>query len=485
MLFPELQNWIREKVSDRGEVLSLGLEKKYAGGVNFDAVSAGWYLRNGYPQIYSILAGGAPAWSGESVSVETALNHSVVWACNGLISESIGRLPAVLMQRTAGGKRIAYEQPMYSAMINAPNDEISAQGFTEMLTSHCLLQGGGFAKIARRSGTGVAIQLDPLMPQQVFPDRDKQKRLVYVIKSPGDPDVTYTVIPGKPQDILHIRGLGWDGIRGFSVISMGRQSIGTAIAADRNLARFYANGGRLPYILESAKSFKDEQEFQRFRSRWEEVYSEPHRAPILENGMTMKPIGTTFSDAQGVENRTFTVSEICRWFSVSPNLVGELSNSNNSISENSALNFVKMTLGKWIGRWEQDFWRCVLTPEEKSAGYYLRHNLRDLLRGDFTTRMTGYSTALQNGFLNVDEVRDEEDRDALPNDAGQVYRFQLNMQTTPGTGDPTIVEQGILNRGTGTPGTPGFAPGSAAEKSFNMWLDKELAETKREEGVSV
>lgn len=87
---------------------------KHAGGVSFDAVSAGWYLRNGYPQIYSILTGGMPAWSGEAVSVETALNHSVVWACNRIVSESIGFLPAVMYQQKNGAKRKATEHPMYA-----------------------------------------------------------------------------------------------------------------------------------------------------------------------------------------------------------------------------------------------------------------------------------------------------------------------------------------------------------------------------------
>lgn len=477
MIFPELAKAIKRLFSDSSEPITLGLEKKYDSGISFDAVSAGWYLRNGFPQIYSILTGGMPAWSGEAVSVETALNHSVVWACNRIVSESIGFIPAVLMQRTATGKRIASEHPMYSAMVNAPSDEITAQGFTEMLTGHCLLQGGGFAKIIRRSGTGTAIELHSILPQQVFPDRDRQKNLIYVIKETGQADKTYTVVRGKPHDILHLRGLGWDGVRGFSVISMGRQSIGTAIAADRNLARFWANGGRVPYLLEMARTFKDDTDFEKFRDDWEKVYAEPWRAPILENGTTYKQIGTNMKEAQGIENRQYTVSEICRWFSVSPHLVQDLSHATFANIEQLALDFVKMTLSTWISRWEGDFWRCVLTPDEKAAGYYLRHNVRELLRGDFKTRMEGYASALQNGHMNVDEVRDEEDRDPLPNGAGKTFHYQLNMQTTPGTGQPGVVEQGILNRGAATPA------GTGAEKAFDNWLEQQFADVKREEGV--
>lgn len=439
-MLPELRRVLKDFFRGTGdEPISLGLSKKYAGGISFDAVSAGWYLRNGFPQIYSILTGGLPAWSGEAVSVETALNHSVVWACNRVISESIGYIPAQLMQRDSNGenKRKATEHPMYSAMINAPNDEMTAQGFTETLTSHCVMQGNGYAHIRRRSGTGVAVGLDMLLPQQVFPDREKTgaKRLIYVVKQEREADKVFTVVPGKPQDILHIRGLGWDGLRGYSVITMGRQSIGTAIAQERNLARFWANGGRPPYHLESPRQFKTDEDFQKFRDDWEKVYSEPWRAPILENGIQYKPDGTSMKDSQSLETRQWAVSEICRWFSVSPHLVQDLSKANYNSIEQLALEFVKMTLSRWVGRWEGDFWRCVLTPEEKSQGYFLRHNLRELLRGDFQTRMAGYASALQNGFWNIDEVREDDDKDKLKNGAGEAYHIQVNMQTLPGTGE--------------------------------------------------
>jgi HK97 family phage portal protein len=405
------------------------------------------YRQDGYERIASILSGGAPTWSGEAVNLRTALQHPVVWACNGIVSGSIGFIPAVLMQKKNGAKQEAAGHPMYSAMQNAPNDEITAQGFTELLTSHCLMAGNGFAKINRRSGTGVAIELEHLLPGQVDIGREKsgQKRLVYVIKNEtGATDKTYTVEKGKPQDILHLRGLGWDGVRGYSVIELGRQSIGTAIAAERNTALFWANGGRIPYLLEMARAFKDDRDFQKFRAEWEEIYANPHRAPILENGTTYKQTGLSMRDAQAIEFRQAAIAELCRWFFVSPHLVGDLSRATFSNIEQLALDFVKMTLSRWLSRWEQDFWRCVLTPDEKSAGYYLRHNIRELLRGDFKTRMEGFASALQNGHMNIDEVRDEEDRNPLPDGIGQDYHIQLNMQSVGAAEAPpsTIIKLG-------------------------------------------
>ena len=436
-MFPAITSAVKSFLARREEMarpISLEL-KGLSGGVFFDMVDTGWYGRTGSSALYSMFAGGAISWSGEAVSVATALNHSVVWACNRLISESIGMIPAVMLQKKNGVKRVCDgldgnpSHPMYSALHDAPNDEISAMGFSETLTSHCLLQGNAYAQIIRRSGTGTAIELQGLRPEQVYPDRERygQKRLVYVVKDSTAPDKTYTVEPGKPHDILHIRGLGWDGIRGYSVIMMGRQSMGTAMAAERNVARFYANGGRLPYVLTMEGRFKLDSDFAKFRADWEQTYAEPHKAPILEPPIKeYKTIGVNAKDAQLLETRLFDIHEICRWFLVSPHLVGDLSRATFSNIEQLALEFVKMTLSTWITRWEQDLWRCVLTPEEKSQGFYWKHNINSLLRGDFQSRMAGYSAMLQNGIASINEVRDLEDWNSI--EGGDDHWIQLNMQ---------------------------------------------------------
>jgi HK97 family phage portal protein len=435
---------IRNGFDDRTTTLDLK-----GAGISFDAVNAGWYSRNGYPGIYSILSGGMPAWSGEPVSVETALNHSVVWACNRLISESVGFLPLVMMQDTPNGKRLATEHPMYNGLLHAPNAEMTAMSFRESRTGQCLMHGNGYAHIIRRSGTGTAIELRPLDHSQVLPDREKsgQKRLVYIVKEGTEPEKTYTVESGKPQDILHLRGFGFDGIRGFSVITMARQSFGTAISAERHVARFYANGGRLPYVLNMDKKFDSDASFDKFRGDWEKVYSEPHKVPILENGIKYQPIGLNAVDSQMLETRLFDIHEICRWFRVSPHMVGDLSRATFSNIEQLALEFVKLTLSAWLTRWEEELRRCVLTPQEQAKGYFFRHNLDALLRGDFQSRVAGYATLLQNGVNAINEIRDLEGWN--PVDGGDYHHIQLNMQAIPGsqvgpsgTASPQLVRLG-------------------------------------------
>jgi HK97 family phage portal protein len=417
------------------ETLSLGIsEQKGIGDVSFNLVNVDWYARNGYGRIYDLLTGGAPAFSGEHVSLRTALNHSVVWACNRLISETQGATPLVMQQQKGDAVQAATDHPMYPALLHAPNDEMSSMSFQETRTSHCALQGNAFAQIIRRSGTGTAIQLKALDPGQVTVDREKtgQKRLVYIVKySPdgvaGNNEATFTLQPGKPQDILHIRGLGWDGLVGYSVITMARQSFGTAIAVDKNVAAFYANGGRVPYHLERKQRFKSDQEFDEFRDKWRGTYREPHNVPILEGDVTYVQDGLSAIDQQMLESRLFDIHEVCRWFLMSPHLVGDLSRATFSNIEQLALEFVKVTMGPWFNRWEKDLWRCVLTPDEKSHGYMFKHDTTDLTKGDFLSRMQGYSIGLQNGVFTPNGVLKAENQN--PFKGGDAHHIQLNMQT--------------------------------------------------------
>ena len=437
MIFPEIRSAIKDFAAGFGSD-HIALDLKGLSG--FEGQQAEWYARNGFNGLAGAWGYGSQSWSGERVSLHSALNHSVVWACNRAISEPLGFLPLSLMQETSKGKQVAYKHPMYSALHDAPNDDMSAMSFRESRTSHVLLQGNGYAQIIRRSGDGTAIELQPIDPNQVKVDREAgdQKRLVYVVSQKNGPNKTYTVERGKPHDILHVKGLGGDGVTGYSVLTAARQSIGTGLSTERHVGRFYAQGGRLPYNLKLTQPFKNSTDADRFRNDWEKVYSEPNRAPILEPWLEYQSTGLNLKDSQMLETREFTVAEICRWFNVSPHLAGDLSHATFSNVEQLALDHIKFCLSAWFSRWESDLWRCILTPAEKKQGYYFHFNANALLRGDFVSRMAGYASGLQNGHLNQDEVRDFEDLNPLPNGEGSHYRVQLNMQTLTPDGVPPV-----------------------------------------------
>jgi len=416
-----------------------------------------WYVRNGFYKIAGLRSDGAANWSGEAVNGDTASTHSAVWACRRLLSEAAGMIPLDLKQARGNSKRDAIEHPMYSGLKYQPNPEMTAMSFRESRTGHCVMTGNAFAKINRRGGSGEAIELWPLLPSQVGIDREKggERRLVYVVKEGNSAEKSYTVRSGEPHDILHVPGLSHDGICGISVIAMAANSIGTALAGEKHVGRFFARGGRMPYNLKltANQTWKNKEDAKKFREDWETTYADPHKAPILEPWVEYQQTGLNLRDSQMLESRQFTVQEICRWFQVSPHFVADLSHATFSNIENLAQQFVTFTLSGWLKRWEQNLRRCVLTPAEQAAGYYFDHNLNSLQKGNFETRMAGYSTALQNGFMSPNEVRHLEDMDSF--EGGDDYHIQLNMQTLP-PGTPTTSQQASLTKiGTASKGFKG------------------------------
>ena len=407
-------------------------------GISFSQLDVDWYARHGFPELYSLLAGGAPAWSGETVSESTALNHSVVWACTRVISECEAMLPLNLMQRRDNGRFPVENHPLQAVLHDEPNEQMSAMEFRETMTAACVLRGNAYAKITRRSGTGEVLALIPLDPTTVRPTREKDGSLTYIVGIGAD-EKRYPVRANEPHEIFHLRGLGFDGLRGKSVIEVARQSIGTALSAEKYAGTFYANGGRTPYLLKLDKPFKTDQDFEKFRADWEKVYSQPHRAPILQPGIAYEQVGLDPEESQFLETRQFEIPEICRWFLMSPHMVGDLSRATFSNIEHLFLEFLTRTEMAWLVRWEQAISRCLLTPRERAAGMYAKHNVNMLLRGDYTSRMTGYSIAHQNGFMSIDEIRGLEDHNPLPNSDGARHIFQLNMQRISGKPLPSEI----------------------------------------------
>jgi len=451
-MFPAIRDAFRGLLAGDAEPISLCL-KGYQQPDNFGFDTTVNLEQQKLNRLRSILGGGGPSWSGEQVTDATAMNLSVVWACRRIISESVALMPCQLMREVSGSKEPQIKHPLYTAVHDEPNSDMSDMEWRETQTDQVVSGGNSFSYIVRRGTPDkTAIGFEPIQPGCVRADRNKSKQLVYIVKEGNEQESTYTVVPGKPQDLLHVRGLGGNGIWGYSVIGMARQSLGAAISADKYASRFYASGGRVPYVLERTLPFKNDEMGKQFREDWNRFYGNSdnwHQAPIMEPGMTYKQIGLSPEDAQFIETRQYNIPEICRWFLISPNMVGELSRTLASNAEHLAEQFVKFTLAAWIRRWEKALRRCALTPEEKGKGYYFKHNMDGLLRGDFQTRMAGYATALQNGYLNIDEVRDLEDRNALPDGSGQAYHIQLNQATVPGTGEPMAAEKGILAKGSG------------------------------------
>ena len=230
----------------------------------------------------------------------------------------------------------------------------------------------------------------------------------------------------KPSDVLHIPGLGFDGLVGYSPIAMAKNAIGLAIATEEYGAKFFANGATPGGILEYPGTVKNP---EAVRESWTKGFSgnNSHKVAVLEEGMKYTPIGISPEQAQFLETRKFQINEIARIFRVPPHMVGDLEKSSFSNIEQQSLEFVKYTLDPWVIRWEQSIQRSLLSKDEKAA-YFVKFNLEGLLRGDYQSRMNGYAIGRQNGWMSTNDIRELENLDRIPEEeGGDLYLINGNM----------------------------------------------------------
>ena len=376
---------------------------------------------------YSFFFGGTT--SGKPVNEHTAMQMTAVYSCVRILAEAVAGLPLHLYKYNAsGGKEKALSHPLYFVLHDEPNPEMSSFVFRETLMTHLLLWGNAYAQIIR-NGKGEVIALYPLMPNRMSVDRDSSGALYYTYTRYSDeaPTMNGMTVTLRPSDVLHIPGLGFDGLVGYSPIAMAKNAIGMAIACEEYGAKFFANGAAPGGVLEHPGTIKDP---QKVRDSWNAAYqgsSNSHRVAVLEEGMKYQPIGISPEQAQFLETRKLQINEIARIFRVPPHMVGDLEKSSFSNIEQQSLEFVKYTLDPWVIRWEQAISRALLRPDEKKL-YFAKFNVDGLLRGDYVSRMNGYATARQNGWMSANDIRELENLDRIPPElGGDLYLINGNM----------------------------------------------------------
>lgn len=376
---------------------------------------------------YAFFLGGST--SGKAVTERSAMQMTAVYSCVRILAEAIAGLPLHLYRYTPDGSKVkAVDHPLYLLLHDEPNPEMSSFVFRETLMTHLLLWGNAYAQIIR-NGKGEVVALYPLMPNRMSVDRDEHGQLYYTYTRASDEakTMTGTTVLLPPSDVLHIPGLGFDGLVGYSPIAMAKNAIGLAIATEEYGAKFFANGAAPSGVLEHPGTIKDP---SRVREAWMSQFggsANSGKVAVLEEGMKYTPISISPEQAQFLETRKFQINEIARIFRVPPHMVGDLEKSSFSNIEQQSLEFVKYTLDPWVIRWEQSIQRALLRPEEKKR-YFAKFNVEGLLRGDYQSRMNGYAVARQNGWMSANDIRELENLDRIPAEAGgDLYLVNGNM----------------------------------------------------------
>lgn len=367
---------------------------------------------------YSFLFGRTT--SGKPVNERTAMQTTAVYACVRILAEAIASLPLhVYEYQDDGGKKLVHDHPLYYLLHDEPNPEMTSFVFRETLMSHLLIWGNAYAQIIR-DGAGRVLGLYPLLPDKMEVQRDDRGNIYYVYSRNSDENPMfkeYGNIKLKAEDVLHIPGLGFDGLIGYSPIAMAKNAVGMTLACEEYGASFFANGANPGGVLEHPGVLKDP---SKVRESWNSVYrgvNNAHKIAVLEEGMKYQRIGIPPEEAQFLETRKFQINEIARLYRIPPHMVGDLDKSSFSNIEQQSLEFVKYTLDPWVIRWEQSLQRSLLLPGEKGK-YFIKLNVDGLLRGDYQSRMNGYAVGRQNGWFSANDIREMENMNPIPDEEG-------------------------------------------------------------------
>ncbi len=379
--------------------------------------------------------------AGVVVTEQTALQSTALLAAVGVLSTDVAVLPLCACQEMPDkSHRSAVEHPNHELMARSPNGEATPIRWKQSLMLHALIYGGGYAEI-ERTGRGTPLALHLLDPSSTRFERDRDRRPFY--RTGG---LAGTPIPAA--NVLHVAGLGFDGISGFNMVRLLRQSIGLSLAGETYAADFFANGSESGGVIEIPNKLKDNDAVERLRNRWEGRHQgagRRHRVAVLEEGAKYNATGTDPQKSQLLETRKFQVIDMVRSWRVPPHKVGDYSEAHLANLEASNLDYLMTALMGWLTVIEQECDLKLYTRAEWRAGYRFKHDVSALLRGDLKTRFDAYSKAIRDGWMNRNQVRARENLDPMPAQQGDLYTVQMQ-----------VVELGKTPPATppGTPNTP-------------------------------
>lgn len=363
------------------------------------------------------LMGGNSTSSGKHVTVDSALQLSTVWSCTRLLSETISTLPIKVYQNNKDGSRtIAKTHPLHKLLSQKPNAEYTPSRFMLMIIASMCLWGNAYVEKVYL-GTRL-VSLDILLPQTVHQKRLESGALEYKIVKNGKERII-------PEDaMMHIRGFGIDGLAGLSPITQGRETVGSATAADQSAGKFFKKGMQPSGFLSTDVQLKNEQREQ-IRDNVTKYASSENagRIMVLESGMKYQNITMNPEAAQLLETRSFNVEEICRLFRVPPFMIGHMDKSSSWASsvDGQWQQFLTNTLRPILVNIEQEIRRCLLSPID-ADNITVEFSVEGLLRADSAGRSAYYNSALNNGWMSRNEVRRLEN--LPPIDGGDKYTVQ-------------------------------------------------------------
>lgn len=380
---------------------------------------------------------GVTSAAGIRVSADSAMRVSAVYRSVSILANALGMLPGGVYQRLGRGREEIQGHPVYQLLWRRPNPYQLPFEFKRVMLAWAVLRGVAFAKIYRSSGG--ELELWPLHPDRISgPELKDSGNRVYTYTRPdnGRQEKLFADV-----DLLVVNGLSLDGIRGLAMSDLARDSIGLASATEQYGAQLFAKGARFSGMIKlpPGRTITSPEARAELRKKFSEQGAGPGQwwgIPIGEDGMEWQNISMSNDDAQFLETRKFTLSDIARWFGIPPHMIGDVERSTSwgTGIEQQSIQFVTYALMPWLTLFEQAFSAFMVRDE------YLRFNVEGLLRADAKTRHEIYAIGTSIGMYSPNECREKEERN--PREGGDVWVTPTAPQQSAGSTSESSSDDG-------------------------------------------
>lgn len=366
-------------------------------------------------ELENALRSGSATAAGIAVTPDRAMRVAAVFACVRIRSGVVANMPLHIKRRVdARTREDASDHPLWSIFRRRPNRWQTPSQFKRMLTAHLLLRGNAYAMIVRSRGN--ILSLVPLHPDRVRCTQNDDLSLSYVYTRKDGGQVRLA-----QSEVFHLVGLTLDGVNGVSVITYARETIGLSLAMEEHGATVFKNGARVSIVLKHPNKLgKEGLEFLRASLDDYRAGGESEgKALILEEGMDTSPLAMTAEDAQWIESRKFSRSDIAMFFGVPPHMIGdtEKSTSWGTGIDSQTQGFVTFSAEDDLTTWEEAINRDLVADNDNDV--YARFNRASLVKGDIKVRWEAHVKALQWGVMSPNEVRALEDLN--PREGGDIF----------------------------------------------------------------
>lgn len=374
--------------------------------------------------------GATTASAGVVITERTAIQSAPVLAAHITIATDVGITPLNVCQRMADDThRVAVDHPLTPILRRSPDGRTTPSRFRAALIGHALAYGSGYAEIVRR-GDGRPVSIHLCDPRSTRPQDAPDRRAGYAVGNQWLP----------AADVLHIAGFGFDGIEGYNLIRLMRQSIGVALGSESYAADFFANGADPGGAVEMPGTFETKEKLQRFREGLEDRHQGPgkrHRVAVITQGGKWVKTGAEPDKAQLIETRRYQAIDVVRPWRVPPHKIGDYSQAHLANVGAANLDYLMTTLLGWFVAIEEEFSLKLLSEAEWRAGYHLEHDLTTLLRGDVLTRYQCHEIGVRNGWASRNDVRRIEGQNPIPPEkGGDLYTIQAQVIPLSQAGKP-------------------------------------------------